>query len=75
MVIVPVRCGPALAATEKFVVPLPLPLAPAVMVIQAALLVAAHAQPVAVVTLTLLVPPEAVKVWLVGLMVNEQPES
>jgi len=74
MVIVPVRCGPVFAATENCVVPLPLPLAPEVTVIQAALLAAVHAQPVAVVTLTEPEPPLAVKVWLAGLMVNEQPE-
>ena len=74
MVIVPVRCGPVFAATENWVVPLPLPLAPAVTVIHAALLVAVHAQPVAAMTLTDPDPPLAVKVWLVGLMVNKQPE-
>jgi hypothetical protein len=47
------------AATLKLTVPLPLPLAPAVTVIHAALLVAVHAQPVVVVTLVLPVPPAA----------------
>jgi hypothetical protein len=75
MVIVPVRCGPALAATEKFTAPPPEPLAPELIVIHAALLVAVHAHPVVVVTLTLPAPPEAAKLWLVGLIENEQPES
>ena len=74
MVIVPVRWGPLLAATENWVTPLPAPLAPLLMVIQASLLVAVHAHPVTVVTFTLPVPPLAVKLWVVGLMVNEQPE-
>jgi hypothetical protein len=42
-------------------VPLPLPDAPEVMVIQDELLVAVQVQPVDVVTLTLLVPPPAGK--------------
>ena len=74
-VIVPVRCGPVFAATENWTAPLPLPLAPLEMVIHAALLVAAHAQPVVVVTLMLPVPPEAAKLWLVGLIENVQPGS
>jgi len=37
------------------------------------LLVAVHAQPVAVVTLTLPVPPLAPKFCEAGLMLNEQP--
>jgi len=43
-------------------VPLPLPLAPAVMVIQAALLTAVHEQPVVAVTATVAVPPPAAAV-------------
>ena len=74
-VIVPARCGPALAATEKFTTPLPEPLAPELIVIQESLLAAVHAHPVVVVTLTLPVPPGAAKLWLVGLIENEQPES
>jgi hypothetical protein len=61
MVIVPVRCGPVLAATVNCARPLPLPLPPEVIVIQAAPLLAVHEQPVAVVTLTLPLPPLAVK--------------
>jgi hypothetical protein len=52
---------------------LPLPLAPAVMVIHESLLAAVHAQPVAVVTLTEPDPPLAPKLSEVGLMLNEQP--
>ena len=74
MVIAPVRCGPMFDATENCVVPLPLPLAPEVTVIQAALLVAVQAQPVAVVTLTKPDPPLAAMLCEVGLMANEQPE-
>ena len=73
MVIVPVLCRPVLAATEKFTTPLPEPLAPELMVIQASFATAVHAHPVTVVTFTLPVPPLAVKLWAVGLMVNEQP--
>jgi hypothetical protein len=47
-------------------VPFPLPLPPLVIVIQVALLVAVHAQPVAVVTLTLAAPPAAVGLAEVG---------
>ncbi len=72
-VIVPVLCRPVLAATEKAAAPLPELLAPELIVIQVSLLSAVHAQPVAVVTLTLPVPPLAVRVWLVGLIENEQP--
>jgi hypothetical protein len=67
-VIVPVRAGPVLAATEKLTVPLPVPVAPAVMVIQASLLVAVQAQPAAAVTLVEPAPPAAAMVWLAGLM-------
>jgi hypothetical protein len=72
-VIVPVRDALWLALTVNCTVPLPLPLAPPVIVIQATLLVAAQSQPVTVVTLTEPDPPLAVKNWLVGLMENEQP--
>ncbi len=61
MVRLPVRGTPMLMETEKFVVPLPLPLTPEVMVIQESLLAAVQEQPVAVVTATLPVPPLAVK--------------
>jgi hypothetical protein len=50
----------------KFVVPLPLPLAPPVTVIQAALLAAVHAHPVGVVTADDPVVAAAPADWLAG---------
>jgi hypothetical protein len=61
MVNAPVRCGPVFAATENCVVPLPLPLAPDVTVIQASLLPAVQAQPAWAVMATEPDPPLAVK--------------
>src|SRR5688500_11325360 len=52
MVSVPVRAAPVFAVTLKLTAPLPLPLAPAVMLIHEALLVVVHAQPLAVDTVT-----------------------
>ena len=65
----PVRAAPVLAAALKVTVPLPVPAAPAVIVTQAALLVAVHAQPARDVTPVVPVPPAAGKFWLVGLIV------
>jgi hypothetical protein len=48
------------AATLYVTDPFPLPVAPALMVIQATLLVAVHAQPAAAVTVTVPLPPAAV---------------
>jgi hypothetical protein len=60
IVSVPVRDDVlVLAATLNVVVPLPLPLAPPVTVIQALLLWADHVQPAATVTDALPVPPDA----------------
>jgi hypothetical protein len=73
MVIVPVREVEELAATEKLTTPLPVPLAPAVTLINPALLTAVHAQPAAVVTFTVPLPPADAKFWLVGLIEYEQP--
>ena len=53
-------------ATEYPTVPLPLPLAPLVIVSQLALLVAVQPQPLVVVTPTVAAPPLAVGVALVG---------
>ena len=54
IVIVPLRgLDDRLAATLYTTAPLPLPLAPAVTVIHASLLIAVHAQPVVAVTVTL----------------------
>jgi hypothetical protein len=51
---------------------LPLPLAPAVIVIQAALLVDVHEQPLAAVTATLPVPPPATALAVVADSVGVQ---
>ena len=73
MVKVPVRGEVAvLAAMEKATEPLPLPLAPDVMVSQASLLVAAQVQPVVVVTVALLEPAAAVGLSEVGDTVKAQ---
>ena len=52
MVSVPVRSAPVFSATVKLTDPVPVPLAPLVIVIQLTLLTAVHAQPVCVVTVT-----------------------
>jgi hypothetical protein len=57
--IVPVRVGPLVAATANATVPAPLPLAPAVIVIHGALLVAVQPHPAAALTLIVRVPPLA----------------
>ena len=57
MVSVALRPAPVLAATENATVPLPVPLAPDVIVIHGALLVAVHAHPLVAVTVTEPVPP------------------
>ena len=58
IVMVPVRTAAVgLAATVKFTVPLPDPLAPAVTLIHAALLVAVQPQPLSAMTSTAPVPP------------------
>jgi len=57
-----------LAATLKATLPAPLPLAPAVTVSHAALLVAVQAQPPGAVTATDPVPAAAVNDWVVAEM-------
>ena len=59
MVTVPVRSPPVLAATIRPTVPLPLPLAPLVTVIQDALLDAVQLQPPGASTPTVAGPPGA----------------
>ena len=54
------------AVTEYVTEPFPEPLAPPVIVIQEALSVAVHAQPLPAVTATLAVPPAADIAWVVG---------
>jgi hypothetical protein len=59
---------PVLAATDRATVPLPLPLAPLVIVSHDALLVVAQAQPRRLVTATLVDSPAATALIDVGLM-------
>jgi len=56
---VPVRVGPLVAATANVTLPAPFPLAPLLMLIHGALLVAVHAHPAAALTVTERVPPLA----------------
>src|SRR5260370_566473 len=56
---VPERAGPEFGATEKLTVPLPAPLAPAVIVIQLTLLTAIQLHPAPDVTVTDPGPPPA----------------
>ena len=70
IVSVPVRAVPVLAATVKPTDPLPVPVAPDVIVIQDALLFAVHRHALVVVTATgVPVPPAAATFWLVGAIV------
>jgi hypothetical protein len=70
IVTVPVRCAAAeFAAMVMLTVPLPVPLAPPVTVIHAALLAAVHAQLEVELTLTLVDSPAAMEVLLAGLIV------
>lgn len=62
-------------ATEKLTVPLPDPLAPAVMVTHDTASEAVQAQPDVVVTLKLPVPPACGIDWLVGEIENVQPAA
>jgi hypothetical protein len=74
IVMVPVRVTPELAAAVKLTSPLPVPVAPEAMVIHEVAVVAVHAQPAAVETLTAdPAPPAAPIDWLAGLIVYEQP--
>jgi hypothetical protein len=70
IVSVPVRLVPVFAATPKVTVPFPVPAAPAVTVIHAALLTAVHTQPAGALTVVPAVPPAAVSDWLAGEMVG-----
>src|SRR4029434_124354 len=70
----PVRAGPEFALTVKLTVPLPLPLAPEVMLIQLSAVVLTHVQPVAVVTVTApALPPAAATVCARGLIATVHP--
>jgi hypothetical protein len=66
IVAVPVRAAPVFAATLKPTDPFPVPVAPDVMVMNAALLVAVHAQPAPAVTATVPVVAPAPTPWLGG---------
>ena len=59
IVTVALRAAPVFGLTEKLTVPLPVPLAPLVIEIHGASLVAVQAQPAPAVTVTLPVPPPA----------------
>jgi len=59
IVTVPLREAAVLLPTVNVTDPFPLPVAPDVTVIHEALLLAVHAQPLEVVTLTVTEPPEA----------------
>jgi hypothetical protein len=69
-VTVPFLSAPTFGATAKFTVPLPLPVAPELIVIQDTLLVAVHAHPVPVVTETATGPPGAAILGEAGVAVN-----
>jgi hypothetical protein len=66
------RCALLLDATLNVTVPLPLPLAPEVIVTKLSLLVAVQLHPLGAVTLMLPVPPVALKLWLVGVSAETQ---
>ena len=66
---VPVLAEPVFAATLNVTVPLPVPLAPELIVIHDAPLVAVHGHPPAAETVMgVPAPPAAATVWLVGEM-------
>ena len=69
----PERGPPFVEAALNWTVPLPVPLAPEVIVSQEALLVAVKAQPAGAVTATLPVPPAAGTLVLVGAIETAQP--
>ena len=60
------EAGDVLALTEKVTIPVPLPLAPVLIVIQFTLLVAVQPHPPAVVTAALFVPPSGEALMNVG---------
>ena len=65
----PLRAPPALAATAKATEPLPVPLAPLVIVIQGASAMAFHVQALLVLRASDEVPPVAAASYVDGLMV------
>jgi hypothetical protein len=73
--IVPVRAAPALAATAKPMVPLPIPEVGPVSVIQGTSLLAVHAHPAPAVTDDVPVPPCESKVYASGATSTLQPDD
>jgi hypothetical protein len=74
IVTVPLRAAPVFAATFRVTLPLPIPLAPALTVIQDAFDVAVHAQPAGAVTMIgAPAPPADESDCVVGLMMYEHP--
>jgi hypothetical protein len=73
IVSVPDRPAPVVAATVKFTLPSPVPLAPDVTVIHGTLLFDVHAQPALAVTDTVPLPPDAGTDCASGEMPNAQP--
>jgi len=65
-------CDVALDAAVNVTRPVPLPVAPLVMVTHDAPLVAVHVQPAVVATVTVPVPPLGASDWLVGEIANAQ---
>ena len=59
----------------RVTLPLPVPVAPAAIVIQVAVDVLVHEHVVPAVTVTVIVPPAAGTVWLVGAIVNVQGDA
>jgi hypothetical protein len=70
---VPVLAAPVLGATLSCTVPVPLPVPPAVIVIQESGVEADHAQPADDCTSNDVGPPPFGTVALAGAIVNEQP--
>ena len=70
---VPERAGPVVAATENETVPAPLPPPPDAIVSHGASLLAVHAQPAPVATVTVRVPPAGSAEWLSGATSKVQP--
>jgi hypothetical protein len=66
----PVRAAPPFGATEKLMLPLPLPSARDVIAIQPAWLIDTHEHSLAVVTVTLPVKPSGPTAWLLGEIAN-----
>jgi hypothetical protein len=75
MAAVPLRAGPVLDWMSSWTVPLPDPLAPREIAIQAALLTAVHEHSAAVVTLTVCDPPAAGSPIVSGVTTGLQPAS